>query len=230
MPSIDLRPLIFAAALIVVPLTPAADHFLLVGGGPFPADSQISIESNVLWIESLMADVPFRTRQVLFAGGPDGPLDVTFHVPQDSKVQYWLPLARVYGEQKQALSLFRRNRVPDNLGASTATRVTETLSKDIGSLQSDDSLFFVYNGHGSFKSSANTSANALRLWGESRLDVREFGALLDKTPTGATVRYLLPQCFSGGFASSLFRDPALPSPAPPLFSLVAAGSYRSRTI
>lgn len=210
MPLFDSRSLLLSAAIIAAPPVLAADHYLLVGGGADPLSSQVSIESNVLWIESLMANVPFSTHQVLFAAGPDGPPDVVLHAPQDPEVQRWLPLARVYGEQKQALSVFRRNMVPGNLAASTKARVTDTLGRTIGSLRSGDSLFLVYNGHGSFESSRDTSKNALRLWGGPQLNVREFGAALDKAPTGATVRYLLPQCFSGGFTRSLARDPARP--------------------
>lgn len=213
MPLFDSRSLLLSAAIIAAPPVLAADHYLLVGGGADPLSSQVSIENNVLWIESLMANVPFSTHQVLFAAGPDGPPDVVLHAPQDPEVQRWLPLARVYGEQKQALSVFRRNTVPGNLAASTKARVTDTLGRTIGSLRSGDSLFLVYNGHGSFESSRDTSKNALRLWGGPQLNVREFGAALDKAPTGATVRYLLPQCFSGGFTRSLLRNPAQPRAA-----------------
>ena len=213
MPLVDPRCLILFAAIIVAPSALAADHYLLVGGGDNPQSSQVSIESNVVWIESLMENVPFSTHQVLFAAGPDGPPDVVLHAPQDPEVQRWLPLARVHGEQTQALSVFRRNTVPGNLAASTAARVADTLGRTIGSLRPGDSLFFFYNGHGSLESYRDTSRNALRLWGGPRLNVREFGAALDKAPAGTTVRYVLPQCFSGGFTRSLSRDPARPRAA-----------------
>jgi len=211
-PRFDWRWLVMAVALPVAAPVSGAEHYLLVGGGPVLSDSQVSIENNVLWIESLMANVPFSTRQVFFAAGPEGAPDVVAHAPQDPEVQRWLPLARLYGEQKKAMSVFHPNTVPGNLAAPTAVRVNDSLSKTIASLQAGDSLFFVYNGHGSYEP-PDTSANALRLWEESRLNARQFGALLDKTPAGATVRYLLPQCFSGGFARSLLRDPSQPRAA-----------------
>jgi len=212
-PLFDSRSLILAASIIAAPPALAADHYLLVGGGDSPQNSQVSIESNVLWIESLMGNVPFSTHQVLFAAGPEGPPDVVLHAPRDPEVQRWLPLARVHGEQKAALSVFRRNTVPGNQAASTATRVAETLGRTIGSLRPGDSLFFVYNGHGSLESYRDTSRNALRLWGGPRFNVREFGAALDEAPAGARVRYVFPQCFSGGFTRSLLRNPARPRAA-----------------
>mgnify|MGYP003583485229 CR=1 FL=1 len=102
MPRFDWRWLVMAVALPVAAPVSGAEHYLLVGGGPVLSDSQVSIENNVLWIESLMANVPFSTRQVFFAAGPEGAPDVVAHAPQDPEVQRWLPLARLYGEQNKA--------------------------------------------------------------------------------------------------------------------------------
>src|SRR5690606_37790820 len=55
------------------------------------------------------------------------------------------------------------------------------------------------------------SKNALRLWGEVHLDANEFDAALDIAPAGATVRYVLPQCYSGGFTRSILSNPARPT-------------------
>ena len=67
------------AALLVSAPSLARESFVLVGGGPMPRASQVSIEKNAIWIESLMAARPFATRQVLFASGPGGHPDVVWH-------------------------------------------------------------------------------------------------------------------------------------------------------
>ena len=186
-----------------------ADRYLLIGGGPTPKDSQVSIEKNVIWIDGMMRARPFASHELLFASGPTGRPDVVLHAPEEALVQRWLPLARLYGEQKAAMSIFRRNEVPNVSAGASEANVAAALGRNLAGLGPGDSLFFVYNGHGSGELS-DTSRNALRLWGETRLDVREFGELLDGRKDGATVRAIFPQCYSGGFARSLFKDPVRP--------------------
>ncbi len=190
--------------------TLAEDHLLIVGGGPYPQDSQVSIERNVQWIESLTASIPFASHQIYFAGGPAGPPDVVLNATEDPTVQRWLPLARVFGEQASARQILRWNGVRGNLASATSERVTRALEESIAQMQPGDDLLFVYNGHGAMDQSSDTSYNSLRLWGESRLNVRQFAAILDQTPQDATVRYILPQCFSGGFQSALVGEPGNP--------------------
>jgi hypothetical protein len=189
--------------------SPAADHFLLVGGGPLPGASQVSIERNVIWIEELMRDRAFASQRVLFASGPSGPPDVSVRASDDPEVVRWLPLARLFGEHARSLLVFRRNQVPGVAAPASAKAVTEALRQSLAGLGPGDSLLFSFNGHGSWRS-PDTSQNAMRLWGESRLDVRRFREVLDARPAGVTVRYLLPQCFSGGFARSLAKDVSRP--------------------
>lgn len=189
--------------------SPAIDHFLLVGGGPFPPSSQVSIEKNVIWIDTLMRERSFATRTLLFTSGQEGPPDVVLHAPNDPEIQRWLPLARLFGDPTEGASVFRRNELQDIDGAATAGTVADVLRQSMAHLGAGDSLFFVYNGHGSW-TSTDTSNNALRLWGESRLNVRQFAELLDSRPVGSVIRYVMPQCFSGGFARTLTRDLARP--------------------
>jgi hypothetical protein len=190
----------------------ALDHFLMVGGGPSPKESEVSIEKNVIWIDRITRGWSFASHSVLFASGPHGPADVVLHSPGDPEVQNWLPLARVYGEQEAAMSVFRRNEVADVSSATSREAVTATLRRGVASLAAGDGLLFVYNGHGSL-SKRDTSRNGLRLWGESRLDVRDLAALLDDRPAGTTFRGFFPQCFSGGFARIAFRDVVTPRTA-----------------
>jgi hypothetical protein len=208
-PLHDSRRLACLLALLLAAPAPAADHFLLVGGGPTPQESQVSIENNVAWIGTEMTRRSFTSCQTLFASGASGRPDVVLHSPTDAAVARWLPLARLHGLQGPGASIYRPGSVAARGGAATAERVEAELRRSLSSLGDGDSLFFVYNGHGS-EEPADTSRNALRLWGESRLDVRKFTDILRSAPPAATVRYVFPQCHSGAFARSIGREAAAP--------------------
>src|SRR5690606_20048609 len=92
----------------------------------------------------------------------------------------------------------------------TKENVLALLQEELQQMQGGDSLLFIYSGHGSYDSK-DVSKNALRLWGEVHLDANEFDAALDIAPAGATVRYVLPQCYSGGFTRSILSNPARPT-------------------
>ncbi len=200
------------AGLVVGLLSPplsAGDHLLLVGGGPVPQDSQVSIESNVIWIDRILRERGFDSKEVMFAGGDNGAPDVVLHAPERAEVQRWLPLARIHGEPHAGVASFRRNQLAGIARKADADAVDEALRQALGGLGPDDSLWFVFNGHGAW-GAPNATHNALRLWGETALDVKTYADRLAQTPAGATVRHFLPQCFSGGFVRALFKDPAQP--------------------
>ena len=186
------------------------DSLFIVGGGPLPEESQVSIERNVIWIDALTETPAFDTRRLLFTAGPKKVKDVIEQRSGDLDLRTFLPLSRIFGEQHDALSVFRPNRLRKIDAPSTAASVEEQLSATLAKLQRGDSLWFIYNGHGGMESS-DPSENTLRLWNDSTLDVRRFAALLRARPAGVTVRSFMPQCFSGGFARSIALDPARPS-------------------
>ena len=199
---------ILLLSLLGSPLT-AAEHFILAAGGSTPQSSQVSIEKNVVWIDALMRQRSFDSHQLLFTSGNSFSEDIVQYAPMNPDVQKWLPLSRLYGQQDQGLSIFRHNQVPDVMGAATAGNLSNKLQQSIATLTAGDDLFFVYNGHGGWESS-DTSENTLRLWDHSQLNVRQFANIMQSKPAGASVRYVFPQCYAGGFARSLANDVIYP--------------------
>src|SRR5690606_21507645 len=132
----------------------------------------------------------------------EGVMDVVLHTPDAPATLHWLPLARLYGKQQEARTQYRPNVVAHSEGGFTKENVLALLQEELQQMQGGDSLLFIYSGHGSYDSK-DVSKNALRLWGEVHLDANEFDAALDIAPAGATVRYVLPQCYSGGFTRSI---------------------------
>lgn len=197
-----------ALATGIVPAM-AADHALLFGGGADPTSGQVSIEENVLWLRPLLASRTFASEQLLFGSGSDGEADVVWDASGDEDVEYWRPFRQLTDDWPQAALKYRRNRVPGNAGPATRDTVASALESAIAGLEGGDSLLAVYAGHGSFEP-ADPSRNALRLWDTTHLEAREFAAMLDRAPSGSTVRYILPQCYAGGFLRSNYLDPANP--------------------
>ncbi|MGF1642795.1 MAG: hypothetical protein ACFCUJ_04070 [Thiotrichales bacterium] len=174
-----------------------------------PQESQVSIESNVIWIDRVMRDLGFAPRTMLFAGGDAGLLDVVLHRPDDPEVRRWLPLARIHGEPHTGVGRFRRHQVPGGPTAADAAAVDTALRGELQRLAPGDGLLFIFNGHGAW-GTPNAAHNTLRLWGESALDVRTYAELLTLKRSGATVRHVFPQCYAGGFVRALFDQPARP--------------------
>ncbi len=195
--------------LLTAPIVQAAEQLLIVGGGPLPKDSQVSIERNVIWIDSLTDSPDFSTRQLLFTAGPENVMDVIEQQPGNRGLQYFLPLARLFGSEGDALSVFRANQLNHIDDSATAASLDRHFSSMLESLQDGDGLWFIYNGHGGMESS-DPSENTLRLWNDSTLDARRFAAIAKARPAGTILRSFMPQCFSGGFASSIALDPAAP--------------------
>lgn len=195
--------------LLAASTAQAADSYVVFGGGPSPDSSQVSIEKNAIWIDEVLRQRAFTHSDVLFGAGTQGAADVVLHAPDDTDILRWLPLARLYGKQQEARTKYRANQVTRSSGDFGKERVTALLDKNIQSLQNGDNLLLVYSGHGSYEP-PDVSRNALRLWGETPLSVNDLTRLLDKTPQGATVRYVLPQCFSGAFTRGIVRNPSKP--------------------
>ncbi len=186
----------------------AAEHVMIVGGGPLPEESQVSIERNVLWIDALTRG-GFDGHRLLFTAGPEKVKDVIEQRADDETLRRYLPLSRIFGEQYDALSVFRGNRLDAIDAPSSARSVDRQLDAALKGLQTGDSLWFIYNGHGGMESS-DPSENTLRLWDDSTLDVRRFAAIAHARPPGTVLRSFMPQCFSGGFARGIALTPEAP--------------------
>ena len=209
---VNFRSLIGATALASLALNAVAtDRYVIFGGGPTAHAGQVSIEKNVLWIDQVVGQFQFSDGRILYGAGNEGRIaDVSELDANNTEAQRWLPLARLYNVQQHALLHYRTNAISNNSGNLTKESVTNVFREELAQLKSGDSLWLIYSGHGSIDTKADVSRNALRLWGEERLDVNEFAQLLNQAPPHATVRYVLPQCYSGAFVRSMTKNPRHP--------------------
>jgi hypothetical protein len=109
------------------------------------------------------------------------------------------PLARVFGEHGPNGERFYSNRIPGVQGGTEAGVLRERLEKDFSELKPGDRALLVYNGHGQ-RDHRDAAGNALLLWNDSRLSVREMDQIMSHIDPGVPVRFVFTQCYSGGFA------------------------------
>ncbi|MEJ2441270.1 MAG: hypothetical protein P8Z72_16650, partial [Gammaproteobacteria bacterium] len=102
-------------------IVPAKENVWIIGGGPFPRNSQAQIEFNVNWvINSLKNLVPDAAIHVYYTNGKsEGKSVVEWRPPFDDKTPLQ-PLAQVFGEGSANGLTFRQKRVPDVEGSTQA--------------------------------------------------------------------------------------------------------------
>jgi len=76
----------------------AGDRLMIVGGGPLPEESQVSIERNVIWIDGLTQTPGYAERRLLFTAGPEKVKDVIEQRRGDAALRRYLPLSRIFGD------------------------------------------------------------------------------------------------------------------------------------
>ncbi len=194
-----------ALALALLPTSVlAADHFLLIGGGPSPRASEAQIEYNVNWVVASLRDlVPDAAISVFFAGGADAPNTAVELRPRAAEASLPMSaLASIYGEEGENRLLYRAHRVPDVVSSTRRDVLATELERRLVAMRPGDQAMIIYNGHGSWAS--DRSQNALRLWDESRLSVREFETLLGRVDPAVPVRFVFTQCYSGAFSRAVY--------------------------
>ena len=191
---------VFAGVLFGASSVHALDHVWIVGGGPYPGHSQAQIEFNVNWvIQVLNASAGARQLHVYYTDGSTTGRDVVMWQPPAESGASLQPLARVFGEQGPNGERFYSNRIPGVQGGTEAGVLRERLEKDFSEPKPGDRALLVYNGHGQ-RDHRDAAGNALLLWNDSRLSVREMDQLMSHIDPGVPVRFVFTQCYSGGFA------------------------------
>lgn len=189
-------------------LANAKTQAIIVGGGFEQDASQGQIEQNVLWLEQLIRP---RVKQLdIFYGSGNGPLkDVVFWDEQRRSSAERNPLADVYGSPSDDWQQYRHHQVTSNRGTTEVSHFEKTLS-DILKQPSTKDLLFIYNGHGGYGGYNKPAQNTLKLWNNSKITVKELRSLLDKAPEDVITRFLVAQCYSGGFYHLVNESGILP--------------------
>ena len=184
----------------------AADYFLTVGGGDAPYHNQVSLESNVLYLQRVLDDIHVGQshHDIFFADGREGGRNLQHRQAIEPPRVNQL-LARILGNNESSIGIeYRAPNIPAVRGPSNRKSLGEWFDTTGAKLAEGDRLVIYFTGHGGRGTPPRNTA--MLLWGEKPMPVKEFTALLDKVPPKVQVVLVMVQCFSGGFADVLFKD------------------------
>ncbi|MDH5424033.1 MAG: hypothetical protein OEY29_03440 [Gammaproteobacteria bacterium] len=174
-------------------------NFWLIGGGNKLTNSQEQIEKNVIWLEQILHNKGYQNDYRLYYGIGEEPGDDTQYIdtsrPETNNLS---ALQMLYSKNAQTGISYRRHSIIKTDGGTEKTALLRSLAKDFESLPNDSDITLIYNGHGGHRYD-NEKENYLKLWNDTKLSVSELSNILAKTPDNSTIRFILPQCYSGGF-------------------------------
>lgn len=201
---------LFAVAVSAVSLCSASravaeDHILTIGGGYSPTGNQVSLEKNVLYFRRMLEDLGLAAvhHDVFFADGDSPGRDLQFTDPEHNLPKANELLARLFEQTSELGYEYRSHQVAGLRGASTRENVERWFAENANNLKSGDRLIVYFTGHGGKGKKAENSH--LYLWNQEEIPVEEFTKLLDKLAPQVSVVLVMVQCYSGGFANSIFN-------------------------
>ncbi|MEM6449087.1 MAG: Caspase domain-containing protein [Cyanobacteria bacterium P01_D01_bin.105] len=174
----------------VVPVTlpvGVSTYFAAVAGGGAPSYNEIALEKNVLYFQRSLTALGFdpRLTNLFFANGNDGQATVRYLDEQN--------------EQR-----FKAPDIPNLTGAANYGN-TQAWFKAIAQTDKPCPAFFYFSGHGTYNPD-NEDNNALMLWEETPISVREFTSWLDPLPEEQPFVTMMAQCYSGSFANLIYEN------------------------
>ena len=186
---------------VINPITAFAENFTwIIGGGPKKENSQIQIERNVKWASEIIKNKSENSvLKIFYSDGDDPTPDIINFIDRDRSDSDKYLLDMVFGGAGFHPSEYINHTILDHSGSTHPDNLIPALKKDFSKLKESDSALILYNGHG-WGNSDDYGLGTLRLWTDVGFTAYDFEKLLsninDKTPT----RFILTQCFSGGFS------------------------------
>ncbi|EDX85469.1 hypothetical protein S7335_3170 [Synechococcus sp. PCC 7335] len=162
-------------------------HFAVVAGGGAPSYNEIALEKNVLYFQRSLRELGFSVDKasLFFASGNDG--EETIRYLDDN------------GDEQ-----FKSAEIPELDGSATLEN-TYSWFRALSEAEKPCPAFFYFTGHGAYNTD-NEDDNALILWEEDLVSVKEFTRWLAPLPTDQPFVTMMAQCYSGAFANLIYED------------------------
>ena len=199
-----MRIVVFGICLLYAVAVNASMQIVQIGGGNKISNSQGQIEDNVIWLNRILRRTGNSVRNY-FASGQGDEKDVALFVDAE-EYGAMAVIARVFDDPAAVRISYRHNRVEDLSGSMRKSEISASLAGILSDLSKGDEFFLIYNGHGG-DDSKDVRDNYLKLWGEEKLTVSEVDKLFDLASESVTIRFVFPQCFSGGFYQLIYDTP-----------------------
>ena len=191
-------PVVVDAGLVIElpPVQPEGPlRWIVFGGGATPADSQVTIEADVIDAAKTLGG----DGAVLFSGGSDAAC-VQVLDKRQQRDPLIAELSGFFSPRHGRASSYRRPNIAAT--AATAGALLHLLDQQLDARSAGDLLLYAA-GHGEMGDDARD--NYIALWQGSRLTAADLAAALDRAPPGRVVRMVATTCFSGGFAEIAFE-------------------------
>ncbi len=185
----------------------AENYSWIIGGGPTKYNSQVQIERNVKWAGEVISNRSANSiLKIFYTDGDDPEPDVINYKDRDMKDRQYL-FDMIFGGPDVFPTFFTNHTINALSGSTHPDNLLPSLKKDFAKLTDNDTALILYNGHG-WGNSTDYGLNNFRLWTEKPLTVYEFEKLLGNIPDSVPTRFILTQCFSGGFSRLIHQGAA----------------------
>ncbi len=209
---------LFATACLSPSPARSGDFFVTIGGGPTPTNNQISLEKNVLFANRTLEKIYPNgvSHHIHFADGEAPARDLQY---KDESKTYppevrWL--STILSSEDELEMDYKNHHDFPGQQAATEEQIEARLKGLAAKLGKGDRLFIYVAAHGSDEnadddfgfeqekkpSSRNTN---IALWKDGSVNVQEFTRWLDRFDPDVEIILVMAQCYSGGFAETIFR-------------------------
>ena len=202
-----------------------ANRILTFGGGSSPANSQASLEQNVLYFRRVLGDLHLDGvhQDTYFTDGTTTGRTVQVRLKPNADMELRETIAGLFGEDGSSIELnFRPAQLTPLAGPSTPAAITSWFDSAAKSMSPNDRLLVYFTGHGGPLArprgpgmrgpapAPTTPGTLLETWNDGAITTRDFVTQLDKLNPSVDVTLIMVQCFSGGFANVIYNggDPA----------------------
>ena len=165
----------------------ANTHFAVVAGGGAPSYNEIALEKNVLYFQRSLTKLGFSPKlaNLFFASGNDEAETIRY-LDENNEEQ------------------FKATEIPNLDGAANIAN-TYHWFRAVAEADKPCPSFFYFTGHGAYNPNDEDN-NALILWEEAFVSVREFVSWLDPLPADQPFVTMMAQCYSGSFANIIYEN------------------------
>ena len=188
----------------------ADDFVLILGGGYNPTGNQASLEENVLFFQQLLKEKHTGAyhSEIYFADGddPTPDLQVMAAEPARTKLPAFTLLASLHRRRGQEDVEYRNHRIRNVAGPLDPALIRSAFKRINESFRPGDRLIVYVAAHGSEGPESDEYDTTIDCWNEKSITAREFNSWLNELPRELPVVMVMAQCYSGGFARSIFRD------------------------
>lgn len=186
----------------------AKDYFLTIGGGYSPSGNQISLEKNILYFQDALASMKpnVARHDIFFADGDDAGRDLQFADPASVPEANEL-MAEILGRMDDIELVYRNHDIPGVRGKSSPKNFDTWLELYGKKMAAGDRLFLYATAHGGKSKDKKKPTNTkLYMWGNKSIRVDELVKKLGRLPKNVQVVLVMVQCYSGGFANTIFEN------------------------